>query len=84
MSSRFCFVLVIFFFAATLIVAVYLRGADKRTFYEVRMCKIEQGRLQQELWQKQLRVESLINPASISRIAQPVPAEPARAGRRGR
>jgi len=81
MSSRFCFVLVIFFFAATLIVAVYLRGADKRTFYEVRMCKIEQGRLQQELWQKQLRVESLINPASISRIAQPVTAEPVRAAR---
>ncbi len=82
MSSRFCFVLVIFFFAATLIVAVYLRGADKRTFYEVRMCKIEQGRLQQELWQKQLRVENLINPVSISRVAQPPPAEPPRAKRK--
>jgi hypothetical protein len=67
MSSRFCFVLVVFFFAATLIVAVYLRGADKRAFYQIRTCKIEQGRLQQELWQKQLRVESLINPATISR-----------------
>jgi len=84
MGSRFSFVLVIIFFAATLIVAVYLRGADKRTFYEVRMCKIEQGRLQQELWQKQLRVESLINPASIARIAQPVPADPGRAARKGR
>jgi hypothetical protein len=67
MGSRFCFVLVVFFFAATLIVAVYLRDADRRAFYQVRACKIEQGRLQQELWQKQLRVESLINPASISR-----------------
>jgi preprotein translocase subunit SecG len=67
MSSRFSFVLVVFFFAATLIVAVYLRGADKWTFYEIRTSRIEQGRLQQELWQKQLRVESLINPASISR-----------------
>lgn len=67
MSSRFCFVLVVFSFAATLIVAVYLRGADRRAFYEIRTYKIEQGRLQQELWQKQLRVESLINPASISR-----------------
>jgi hypothetical protein len=83
MSSRLCFVLVIFFFAATLIVAVYLRGADKRTFYEIRMCKIEQGRLQQELWQKQLRVESLINPASISRVAQPAPAAPARGKKKG-
>jgi hypothetical protein len=61
---------------------VYLRGADKRTFYEVRMCRIEQGRLQQELWQKQLRVESLINPASIARVAQPAPADPARAKRK--
>ena len=84
MASRLYFVLVVFFFAATLIVAVYLRGADKRTFYEVRMCKIEQGRLQQELWQKQLRVESLINPASISRIARPATADPGRAARKGR
>jgi hypothetical protein len=67
MGSRFYFVLVIFFFAATLIVAVYLRGADRRVFYKLRTYKMEQGRLQQELWQKQLRVESLINPASISR-----------------
>jgi cytochrome c-type biogenesis protein CcmE len=67
MGSRLSFVLVIFFFAATLIVAVYLRGANHRVFYLVRTYKIEQGRLQQELWQKQLRVESLINPASVSR-----------------
>jgi hypothetical protein len=67
MGSRFSFVLVVSFFAATLIVAVYLRGADRRAFYKIRTYKIEQGRLQQELWQKQLRVESLINPASISR-----------------
>jgi hypothetical protein len=66
MGSRFSFVLVVSFFAATLIVAVYLRGADRRAFYKIRTYKIEQGRLQQELWQKQLRVESLINPASIS------------------
>jgi hypothetical protein len=67
MGSRFSFVLVVFFFAATLITAVYLRGASHRAFYKIRTCKIEQGRLQQDLWQKQLRVESLINPASISR-----------------
>ena len=66
MGSRLCFVLVVFFFAATLILAVYLRGSNHRTFYTLRRYKIEQDRLQQELWQKQLRVESLINPASIS------------------
>ena len=67
MSSRICFVLVVFFFAATLIVAVYLRGADKRAFYQICTYRIERGSLQQKLWQKQLRVESLINPASLSR-----------------
>ncbi len=67
MGPRLYFVLVIFFFAATLIVAVYLRGANHRVFYTLSRYRIEQGRLQQELWQKQLRVESLITPASISR-----------------
>jgi hypothetical protein len=66
MGSRLCFVLVIFFFAATLIVSVYLRGSNHRTFYTLRRCNIDQDRLQQDLWRKQLRVESLINPASIS------------------
>jgi len=66
MQSRICFVLVVFFFAATLIVAVYLRGSNHRTFYTLRRYTIEQERLRQELWQKQLRVESLINPAAIS------------------
>ena len=66
MGPRCSFVLVVFFFAATLIMAVYLRGANHRVFYRLCTYRMEQGRLQQELWQKQLRVESLINPASIS------------------
>jgi hypothetical protein len=66
MGSRLCFVLVVLFFAATLIVTVHLRGSNHRVFYTLRRYKIEQGRLQQDLWQKQLRVESLINPASVS------------------
>jgi hypothetical protein len=64
--SRPCIVLVIFFFAATLILTVFLRGYEDRTFYTLQRYKVEQRRLRQELWQKQLRVESLINPASIS------------------
>jgi cytochrome c-type biogenesis protein CcmE len=66
MGSKLCLVLVIFFFTATLILTVYLRGSNHRVFYTVRRYRIEQGRLQQDLWQKQLRVESLINPASVS------------------
>ena len=67
MGSRFGLVLMIFFFAATLIVSVYLRDSDRRVFYTLQRYKVEQRRLRQDLWQKQLRVESLINPASISR-----------------
>jgi Tfp pilus assembly protein PilO len=66
MRSRARFVLVIFFFTATLVLAVSLRGYKDRTFYTLQRYKVEQRRLRQELWQKQLRVESLINPASIS------------------
>ena len=74
MGSRLCFIMVVFFFAATLIVAVYLRGSSHRVFYTLSRYKVEQGRLQQELWQKQLRVEGLINPASISQRLGDAPA----------
>ena len=66
MASRLCFAFVIFFFAGALILAVYLRGANHRVFYTLRRHTIEQNRLRQELWQKQLRVEALTNPASVS------------------
>jgi hypothetical protein len=66
MSSFLRFVVVMFFFAGTLILSVYLRGANKRIFYTLQHERIEQGRLQQELWQKQLCLESLTNPAAVS------------------
>jgi hypothetical protein len=48
-----------------LILAVYLRSANHRVFYTLRRHTIEQRRLQQELWQKQLRVEALTSPAAV-------------------
>jgi hypothetical protein len=60
------FVVVMFFFAGTLIMSVYLRGANHRIFYTLRRQRIEESRLQQELWQKQLRLERMTNPASVS------------------
>ena len=65
MASRLYFAFVIFFFAGILIVAVYLRSANHRVFYTLRRQTIEQNRLQQELWQKQLRVEALTSPAAV-------------------
>ncbi len=66
MASRLRFAFVIFFFAGTLILGVYLHSDEHRVFYQLRRYKIEQIRLQQELRQKQLRVEALTNPASVS------------------
>lgn len=66
MISRLRFALVIFFFAGTLIVGVHLQSDNHRVFYTLRRQRIEQVRLRQELRQKQLRVEALTNPASVS------------------
>ena len=66
MTSRVCFAFVIFFFAGILILAVYLRSANHRVFYTLRRHTIEQHRLQQELWQNQLRVGALTSPAAVS------------------
>jgi cytochrome c-type biogenesis protein CcmE len=67
MRSRFCFIFVIFYFTAVLILTIYLRGANNRIFYKLYMRTAEQSRLKQQLWQKQLRLENLINPAAVSR-----------------
>jgi hypothetical protein len=66
MSSFLRVVVVMFFFAGTLILSVYLHSADKRAFYTRQRERVERDRLQQELWQKQLRLEGLTNPAAVS------------------
>jgi len=66
MVSSFRFVFVVFYFSAILLFAVYLRSAEDRAFYKLCTEKAEQSRLKQELWRKQLQVETLINPAALS------------------
>jgi len=66
MSYRFYLVFVVFYFTVVLVFAVYLRGLERRNFYRICTVRIQQNRLKRELWQKQLRLESLINPAAIS------------------
>ena len=66
MRSRFCFVFVVFYFTAVLILTLSLRSADNRIFYKLCTINAEQSRLKQQLWQKQLRLENLINPAAVS------------------
>ncbi len=66
MAVRLRFAFVIFFFAGTLILGVHLHTDEHRVFYTLRRYKMEQVQLQQELRQKQLRVEAITNPASVS------------------
>jgi hypothetical protein len=66
MRFRFCFVFVIFYFTAVLILTVSLRSADNRLFYRLCIVNSEQSRLKQKLWQKQLQLENLINPVAVS------------------
>jgi hypothetical protein len=64
--SHFRFVYVVFCCTAVLIVAVYLRSVNNRLYYKLCVCNAERDRLKQDLGAKQLRLESLINPASLS------------------
>jgi len=64
--SRFRFVFVVFYFTGLLILAVYLRSLNNRIFYELSLETDEQERLNEELGDKQLRLERLINPNAVS------------------
>ena len=44
----------------------YLRRSQNCEFYKFRICQAKQVRLKQQLWQKQLQLEFLINPGSVS------------------
>ena len=65
--SQFRFVLVVFYFTAVLIFAVYLRGANNHVFYELSQYNVLQNQLKQKLGAKQLQLESLINPSALSK-----------------
>ncbi|MHC4641083.1 MAG: hypothetical protein ACYS32_05515 [Planctomycetota bacterium] len=66
MRSQFRFVFVVLFFTAVMIFVVCLRSANNRIFYQLYTLEVEQSWLVQELTQKQLQVESIINPAAVS------------------
>jgi len=66
MRPQFRFVFVVCYFTAVLILAVYLRSANNRIFYQIYTQQAEQNWLIQELTNKQLQVETLINPAAVS------------------
>lgn len=64
--SGFRFVFVVLSFTGILILAVYLRRANNQIFYRISLEAAAQERLSEEIGDKQLRVESLINPTAVS------------------
>ena len=66
MGFRFRLVVIVLYFTAILIFAVYLRSVNNSIFYQLCIYRSEQSRLKQQLGNKQLQLESLINPAAIS------------------
>ena len=71
MVSRFCFVYVIFCFVALMILSVFLRDANRRMFYELYDQEAQRVQLKQQLWQKQLQLESAINPSEVGKRVTP-------------
>jgi len=73
---QFRFFLVGFYFAAVLLFAAYLRGANNRVFYKLSQYNALKNQLKQRLGAKQLELESLINPSALSkRLEEPETGE---------
>lgn len=65
MRSQTRFVFMVFFFTGVLIFTVLLRSAHDKVCYQLCVVRAEENRLKQQLWQKQIHLESLINPAAV-------------------
>jgi len=68
MNSQFRFVYVILCLTALLTITVHLRTEESRVIYRLCAVNVEQNRQRQQLWQKQIMVENLTNPAAVSKI----------------
>ena len=66
MRLGFRLVFVAFYFTSVMLFAASLRNANDRVFYRICAARVSQSRLKQQLAGKQLRLESMINPASVS------------------
>jgi len=68
-------VLVIFTVTACLIFTIFLRTSASRMFNRYRQASVEQKELLQKLWQQQLRLECLVNPAGLPNLKAPTDNE---------
>jgi hypothetical protein len=67
MLSQFRFIFIIFAITAVLVFAVHVRGTTSRVFYKFQVAHVKQNTLNAELKQKQLHLESLVNPTAVSK-----------------
>ena len=68
--SRTRVIFIVFYVTSVLIACVHLRTESSRVFNKCRVAYTSQQRLKQQLWQKQLRLESLINPQEVRKHIQ--------------
>jgi hypothetical protein len=66
MRLGFRLIFVAFCFTSVMLSAACLRNANDRVFYKICAARVSQNRMKQALAVKQLRIENLINPASVS------------------
>jgi hypothetical protein len=67
MRSQFRFIYVIFALTAVLVFAVHVRVTASRALYKFQIAHAKHNTLNAELKLKQLQLESLVNPAAVSR-----------------
>ena len=66
MRLGFRLVFVALYCTSVMLFAASLRNANDRIFYKICAARVSQSRLKQQLAGKQLRLENLINPTSVS------------------
>ena len=69
--SRLRVILVVFSVTAFLIFTILLRTSASRMFFQYQQASFRQKDLLQQLWQKQLQFECLVNPAGLPQLQLP-------------
>lgn len=69
--SRSRVLVIIFALTVFLIFTIHLRTSSARMFHQYRSELVEQKELKQQLWDRQLRFECLINPAGLPESESP-------------
>ncbi len=61
---------------AVLIYAAHLRGSMGQVFYKIRLAQKQDESIRWSLRQKQIEIEGLVNPASVSQYSEREEARP--------